>query len=73
LSIVLVSTAGSLPEQEVVVPEDSTIGEAIGFVFGEKLRNQRFLLEKQPGHGRGEAPRNRNWHGLGRAHPVSSV
>jgi len=43
----LVATVGSLPEQVVYVPRNATIGEAIGSVFGQKLRNRRLLLQNE--------------------------
>jgi len=43
----LVPTVGSLPPQTVEVPENMSVGEAIGRVFGEKLKNKRVVVQNE--------------------------
>ncbi len=42
----LVPTVGSQPEQTVEVPENMSVGEAIGHVF-KKLKNKRIVLQNE--------------------------
>lgn len=43
----LIPTVGSLPEQTVEVPENTSISEAIGRVFGQKLKDKRIVVQNE--------------------------
>ena len=46
-SLKLVPTVGLAEPQEIIVPDDKTIGEAIGYAYGNKLKGKRLLLTNE--------------------------